>query len=65
MHYDNLTLLSPFHFRPRDVRAAFELLCERKLGAERIVNAHLPLSQLAELFAMLERGSVLKCAVIP
>jgi L-iditol 2-dehydrogenase len=65
MHYDNLTLLAPFHFRPRDVRAAFELLCERTLGAERIVNDHRPLSHLAEVFAMLERGSVLKCAVIP
>jgi L-iditol 2-dehydrogenase len=65
MHYDNLTLLAPFHFRPRDVRRAFELLCSRKLGAERIVNARRPLSALAEVFAMLGRGSVLKCAVIP
>jgi L-iditol 2-dehydrogenase len=65
MHYDNLTLLAPFHFRPRDVRRAFELLCARKLGAGRIVNARRPLSDLAEVFAMLERGTVLKCAVIP
>ncbi len=65
MHYDNLTLLAPFHFRPCDVRRAFELLCERKLGAGRIVNARRPLSELAEVFAMLERGAVLKCAVIP
>jgi L-iditol 2-dehydrogenase len=65
MHYDNLTLLSPFHFRPSDVRQAFELLCGRKLGAGRIVNARRPLSELAEAFAMLERGSVLKCAVVP
>ena len=65
MHYDNLTLLAPFHFRPRDVRRAFELLRARKLGAGRIVNAWRPLSKLAEVFEMLERGSVLKCAVIP
>jgi len=65
MHYDNLTLLAPFHFRPRDVRRAFELLCARELGAERIVNARRRLSDLAEVFAMLERGAVLKCAVIP
>ena len=65
MHYDNLTLLAPFHFRPRDVRRAFELLCARKLGAGRIVNARRPLSELAEVFTMLERGTVLKCAVIP
>jgi len=65
MHYDNLELLAPFHFTPRDVRRAFELLCERKLGAGRIVNERRPLSELAQVFAMLERGSVLKCAVIP
>jgi L-iditol 2-dehydrogenase len=65
MHYDNLTLLAPFHFRPRDVRRAFDLLCERRLGAGRIVNARRPLSELAQVFELLERGTVLKCAVIP
>jgi L-iditol 2-dehydrogenase len=65
MHYDNLTLLAPFHFCPRDVRRAFELLCAGKLGAGRIVNARRRLSELAEVFTMLERGAVLKCAVIP
>jgi L-iditol 2-dehydrogenase len=65
MHYDNLTLLAPFHFRPRDVKRAFQLLCSRKLDAGCIVNARRPLSQLSEVFTMLEEGSVLKCAVIP
>lgn len=65
MHYDNLTLLAPFHYRPRDVRVAYELLCGGTLGAGRIINARRPLSQLAEVFAMLERGEILKCAVIP
>jgi L-iditol 2-dehydrogenase len=65
MHYDNLTLLAPFHFGPRDVRRAFDLLCARQLGIERLVNARRPLSDLAEIFAMLECGTVLKCAVIP
>jgi L-iditol 2-dehydrogenase len=65
MHYDNLTLLAPFHFRPRDVRRAYELLCARQLGAERLVTAWRPLSKLPEAFAMLQAGTVLKCAVIP
>ena len=65
MHYDNLTLLAPFHFRPRDVRRAFELLRDGKSGAGRIINARRPLSELGEVFAMLERGAMLKCAVIP
>jgi L-iditol 2-dehydrogenase len=65
MHYDNLTLMAPFHFRPRDVRRAYELLAGRALNAGAIVNARMRLSDLAQVFAMLERGTVLKCAVIP
>jgi L-iditol 2-dehydrogenase len=65
MHYDNLTLIAPFHFRPRDVLSAYKLLCGRSLGAGRIINARRRLSELADVFALLERSDVLKCAVIP
>jgi len=65
MHYDNLTLLAPFHYRPCDVKRALELLGERRLGLERIVNGRRRLSELSEVFAMLDRGEILKCAVIP
>ncbi len=65
MHYDNLTLMAPFHFRPRDVRRAYELLAGRHLNAGAIVNARMRLDELAEVFSMLERGAALKCAVIP
>jgi L-iditol 2-dehydrogenase len=65
MHYDNLTLLAPFHYRPCDVKRAFDLLGERRLGFERIVNGRRRLSELVEVFAMLDRGEILKCAVIP
>jgi len=65
MHYDNLTLIAPFHFRPRDVRRAYELLADGRLGAGRIINAHRSLADIAGVFAMLERGTVLKCAVTP
>jgi L-iditol 2-dehydrogenase len=65
MHYDNLTLIAPFHFRPRDVRRAYELLGNGALNPGRIINASRPLSELTEVFAMLEQGAALKCAVIP
>lgn len=65
MHYDNLTLLAPFHFRPRDVRGAFAMLGAGRLGAGRLINARWRLDQLSEVFAMLEQGAALKCAVIP
>jgi len=47
------------------VRKAFDLLCAGNLGAKRIINARRPLSELADVFKMLEQGTVLKCAVIP
>ena len=65
MHYDNLTLLAPFHFRPRDVRKAFDLLTAGRLGLGRLINARRSLAQLGEVFELLESGAVLKCAVIP
>jgi hypothetical protein len=57
--------MAPFHYRPRDVRRAYELLAGRALNAGAIVNARRRLGDLDEVFEMLERGTVLKCAVIP
>jgi L-iditol 2-dehydrogenase len=65
MHYDNLTLFAPFHYRPVDVRQAYELLCGRTLGVSRLVNARRPLDDVSSIFEMLQKGTVLKCAVIP
>ncbi|MGC1341975.1 MAG: alcohol dehydrogenase catalytic domain-containing protein [Candidatus Binataceae bacterium] len=65
MHYDNLTLLAPFHYRPRDVRAAYEMLARREAGFGAVINSRRSLAQLGEVFAMLDRGEALKCAVIP
>jgi hypothetical protein len=47
------------------VRRAYELLADRRLGAGRIISAHRPLADIAGVFEMLERGTVLKCAVVP
>jgi L-iditol 2-dehydrogenase len=65
MHYDNLTLLAPFHFRPRDVQRAFELLVAQGEEFGRVINARRSLSEIGAVFTMLEHGEVLKCAVIP
>ncbi|MCL5044806.1 MAG: alcohol dehydrogenase catalytic domain-containing protein [Deltaproteobacteria bacterium] len=65
LHYDNLTLLAPFHFRPRDVQRARELLCDPRLALERVITERRRLSEIAEVFGFLEKGDVLKCAVVP
>ena len=56
MHYDNLTLLAPFHFRPRDVKRAFQILSGGAIGADAIINARRSLDELAEVFSLLESG---------
>jgi L-iditol 2-dehydrogenase len=65
MHYDGLTLLAPFHYRPVDVRRSYELLAQRKLAADRIINERRSLNDLEDVFAMMDRGAVLKCAIVP
>jgi L-iditol 2-dehydrogenase len=65
MHYDSLTLMAPFHFRPVDVRRARELLVQRRLGVNRIITDRRRLSELSDVFDALERGDVLKCAIVP
>ena len=62
MHYDNLTLMAPFHFRPRDVRRAYELLAGRALNAGAIVNARKRLGDLARSVrdARARRGSEMR-----
>jgi L-iditol 2-dehydrogenase len=65
MHYDNLTLLAPFHFRPREVRRAVDLLAAGNLGSGRIIDGRRPLEDLKQVFFELEEGAFLKCAIIP
>jgi len=65
MHYDNLTLLAPFHFRPREVKQAFQILGAKETRAGAIINARRNLGEIAEVFSLMESGTILKCAVIP
>jgi L-iditol 2-dehydrogenase len=65
MHYDNLTLLAPFHFRPREVKQAFQILAAQETRAGAIINARRSLGEIAEVFSLMESGTILKCAVIP
>ncbi len=51
MHYDNLTLLAPFHFRPRDVRGLRDSCARQPRRRTAIINARRSLSELAEVFA--------------
>ncbi len=67
LHYDEIKLLSPFHFTPRAVRAAYELLAANALDVEPLVSERFALDRLQDAFASLEAGGGLnlKYAVLP
>ncbi len=67
LHYDEVRLLSPFHFTPRAVRAAYKLLAARAFDVTPLISARYPLERLADAFADLEGGAGvnLKFAIVP
>lgn len=65
LHYDQVAIASPFHFTPRDVRAAYELLCDDRLGAGALIGGELPLERLGEALERHRRGEAAKFAIRP
>jgi L-iditol 2-dehydrogenase len=65
MHYDEVRLIAPFHFRPADVRAAFEIIVQRTLPLRRLISDSYPLERIGEAFARLDGGDGLKLAIVP
>lgn len=65
LHYDEVRVLSPFHFGRRAVRRAYELLTSGTIDPRPLVSGAIPLLQLADAFALLQSGHGIKYAVIP
>jgi len=65
LHYDELTLKGAFHYTPDDVKKAYQLLCEGKLGLSRLISGSYPLSNTQEAFVKLSKGDGLKYAIVP
>jgi L-iditol 2-dehydrogenase len=65
LHYDQLKLISPFHFTPRAVRRAREMLSDPALGAERLISGTLPLAELRRALQLHQQGEGVKFAVEP
>ena len=65
LHYDELELLSPFHFTPRAVRRAYELLASHEVDVEPLISERFPLANLEAAFRKLAEGTGLKFALIP
>jgi L-iditol 2-dehydrogenase len=67
LHYDEVKLTSPFHFTPRDVRAAFDLIVTGAIDVVPLITERFSLTELAGAFARLDedRGINLKFAILP
>jgi L-iditol 2-dehydrogenase len=65
LHYDEVRLVAPFHFRPADVRAAFELIAAHALPLRRLISQSYPLDEIATAFRELDAGGGLKVLIEP
>lgn len=65
LHYDEIRVLSPFHFTPRAVRGAYELLANGRIDVEPLISARFKLDALAEAFIQLDGGDGIKYAILP
>jgi L-iditol 2-dehydrogenase len=67
LHYDEVSLTSPFHFTPRYVRTAFDLIASGAIDVVPLISERFSLADLAGAFARLDedRGINLKFAILP
>lgn len=65
LHYDQLRVVSPFHFTPRAVRRAYELLTGEGFEGHALISGVYPLAQLPQALEAHQRGEGIKFAVLP
>jgi threonine dehydrogenase-like Zn-dependent dehydrogenase len=65
LHYDELTIKGSFHYTPDDVKKAYQLLCEGKLGLSRLISGRYSLKDIHKAFDKLAKGVGLKYAIVP
>jgi L-iditol 2-dehydrogenase len=65
LHYDEVQLISPFHFTPADVRVAYELIEQHALPLMKLISHVYPLGRIAEAFAKLDAGEGMKVLIEP
>jgi L-iditol 2-dehydrogenase len=65
LHYDQVRVISPFHFTPRAVRRAREILCEPSFRGAELISGVFPLEQLPQALAEHRSGHGVKYAILP
>jgi L-iditol 2-dehydrogenase len=64
LHYDEITIRGSFHYTPRDVKKAYKLLREGKLGLLRLISGRYSLKHTQKAFDKLAKGVGIKYAII-
>jgi L-iditol 2-dehydrogenase len=65
LHYEELRVTSPFHFTPRAVRRAYEMLTGGDFNWEALISGTYPLQDLPRALSEHERGDGIKFAIVP
>lgn len=64
-HYDQVSMSSPFHFTPKDVRRSWEMLGDTGFAPESLISARMRLEDLGDALARHRRGDGIKFALEP
>ena len=65
LHYDEVRIISPFHFTPRAVRAAHDLLTSQRFDLLPLVTHTYPLTRISDVFRRLDAGEGMKACIEP
>lgn len=63
LHYEEVDLVGSFHYTPREVREAYDLLARGRLPVDALITDRRPLSHLPDVFDALDRGEAIKVAL--
>jgi L-iditol 2-dehydrogenase len=65
LHYDQITLMSPFHFTPRDVQKAHRLLTDGTVDGKPLISGTYAFHELDQVLSLLQQGHGIKYALVP
>jgi L-iditol 2-dehydrogenase len=65
LHYDQITLMSPFHFTPRDVRKAQQMLADGTIDGRPLITRTYAFPELDRVLGLLQQGQGIKYALVP
>ncbi len=65
VHYDELTLIGPYHLTPVDCYRALNLIRGGVIDPKPLITHERPLEQLEDALQMVMRGECIKTAIIP